>query len=408
MDTPQLAPALGNYAGPDRCWGRERDIREIADYLLRGTSVLVAGPRRIGKTSIVHSVLAALAPARSVFLDVEHLGDPTEMFAALAAAASADAGTWARIRARFGKRLNDTVNRVEAVDFGVLKVDLHAAMSGSWRDDARAVIEALADDDRPVFVAVDELPLLVDRIMKRDPAEAELLMSTLRALASDYPDVRWLISGSIGLDAVLHRAGLTGLITHLRSYVVDGWDEDTTTTAVEALAAWNRLDLGPGAARAVFARLGLGVPYHVQLLMDEVRRDAVRRDRRVSAGDVIRVYESPRMTSALSAHLLHLESRLGKVLGEGDALRLAQELLTQAAVAGGVTTNDAASLAAETVEDDASRATTLREVLEILEHDAYVARDESGWRFRSRLVAEWWKRRYEAGFIPIGERTPSS
>lgn len=408
MDTPKLAPSLGNYAGPDRCWGRGRDIREIADYLLRGASVLVSGPRRIGKTSIIHSVLNALSPARAVFIDVEHLDDPTEMFAALAAAASADAGTWTRIRATFGKRLNDTVNRVEAVDFGVLKVDLHAAMSGSWRDDARAVVEALADSGQPVFVAVDELPLLIDRIMKRDPAEAELLMSTLRALAADYPDVRWVISGSIGLDAVLHRAGLTGLITHLRSYVVDGWDEDTTTSAVEALAAWNRLDLGPGAAGAVFAQLGLGVPYHVQLLMDEVRRDAVRRDRRVTADDVIRVYESPRMTGTLSAHLLHLESRLVKVLGEGDALRLAQDLLTQAAVVGLVTAQDAAASAAEMIEDDTSRAATMREVLEIIEHDAYVERGSDGWRFRSRLVAQWWKRRYEAGFVPIAERNPPS
>jgi hypothetical protein len=406
MDKPTLRPALGNYAAPDRCFGRERDIREIADYLLRGTSVLVSGPRRIGKTSIVRSVLALLEPARSVFLDVEHLDDPAEMFAALAAAASADAGTWERVREKFGKRMTEALNRVEAVDFGVLKIDLHAAFSGSWREDARSVIETLADSEQPVFVAVDELPLLVDRVMKRDPAE--LLLSALRALASDYPDVRWLVSGSIGLDAVLHRAGLTGLITYLRPYVVDGWDEDTTTGAVERLANWSRLDLGPGAARAVFAQLGLGVPYHVQLLMDEVRRDAERRDRRVSADDVVRVYSSPGMTSAVRAHLLHLESRLEKVLGEGDALRLAQDLLTQAAVVGRVTAAEAAASAAETIEDDTSRADILREVLEIIEHDAYVTRDETAWRFRSRLVAEWWKRRYEAGFVPIGERTPQS
>jgi hypothetical protein len=382
----KLAPALGNYAAPDRCWGRDQERRDIADYLRGGTSVLVSGPRRIGKTSIIHSVLVDLQPMRSLFIDVEHHEDPTEMFAALGAAASADEGALERIRGWFGKRLD----RLDTVGVGSLKVELRAAMAGSWREDARAVVEALGDE--PVVVAVDELPLLVDRVMKRDPAEAELLMGTLRALAAEYPQVRWVVSGSIGLEPVLHRAGLTGLITHLRTYVVDAWDGPTTTGAVEALAEAYGLDLLPSAAEVVHETLGLGVPYHVQLLMDEVRRNARKRSGKISADDVTRVYDSPGMASAVGAHLLHLESRLVKVLGEGDELRLARDLLTHAAITGVVTEADAKGVARDVIEDEEARAASVRTVLEILEHDAYLARHDDGWRFRSNLVRDWWRR----------------
>jgi uncharacterized protein len=254
-------------------------------------------------------------------------------------------------------------------------------------------------------IAVDELPLLVDRILKRDPAEAEMLLSTLRSLAEGFPAVRWLLSGSIGLEPILHGAGLTGTITHLRAYPIDGWDEATTTGAVEALGPALGLTFAAGAAESVHVCLGLGVPYHVQLLLDEMRREGHRRkDLHVTVDDIRRTYEGPFLTSAVRAHLLHLESRLDTVLGEGDELRLARDLLTQAAVADVVTLADAQALADDIVEDDDRRAASLRRVLEILVHDAYLGRDPDGWRFRSRLVRDWWKQQNELGFVPAGRR----
>ena len=406
----ELPSALGNYAAGERFWDREREVREITALLADGQGVLLTGPRRVGKTSVVQRVLAFLEPpAEGLFIDAEQYANPAELFAALGAAASGDVGFWGRIQAWFGKRIGDVVDRLEQVDVGILRVELQAAMAGSWRDDARAMVAALAEADHPTVVAVDELPLLLDRVLKRDPAEAELLVSTLRGLAQEFPAVRWLISGSIGLEPILHRAGLTGLITHLRSFPIDAWDEDTTVGALEALARAVGLTLEPGAAGTMYERLGLGVPYHVQLLMDEVRRDAERRgDRRVTPEDVNRVYEGPFLSSAVRAHLLHLETRLRTVLGEGDALRLARDLLTQTAVVGLLTPDDATVLAEDVVEDADQRAATLREVLEILEHDAYLRPEPGGWRFRSQLVLDWWRESNEMGFVPAADRKPRS
>jgi hypothetical protein len=200
---------------------------------------------------------------------------------------------------------------------------------------------------------------------------------------------------------------LTGLITHLRAYPIDAWDESAALGAIEALARATELTLGPGAAGSAYDCLGLGVPYHVQLLMDELRRDADRRgNRRIEPDDVDRVYAGPFLTSAVRAHLLHLETRLRTVLGEGDALRLARDLLTQAAVADVVTATDAQTLADDVLEEGGEeRSSVLREVLEILVHDAYLARDPDGWRFRSRMVRDWWRQGNELGFVPAASRS---
>lgn len=404
-----LLPSLGNYASGDRFWDREVEVAEIVGYLSDGESVLLTGPRRVGKTSVARRVLEQLTPtARTAFLDVEQHADPAEMFAGLAAAASRDASAWERIVAWFGRRVDGLSSRVENLDVGIVKIEMQAAIAGSWRDDARAIVAALQDDERPAVVAVDELPLLVDRIMKADPRSAELFMSTLRALTTDYPDVRWLFSGSIGLEAVLHRAGLTATINHLRAYAIDAWDRPTTIGAIRALAETAKLALGDGAAERAHDRLGLGVPYHVQILVDELRRDADRRaDRTVTAADVDRVYSGRYLANAVRAHLLHLEARLRTVFGEGDALRLAYDVLTQAAVVGATSEQDAALLAEDVLENGVDRSAVLREVLEVLEHDAYLERGSAGWEFTSRLVRDWWRRGNETGFLPASERRPA-
>lgn len=396
-----LRPALGNYASGDRFWDREQEVRDIVNYLVDGASVLVNGPRRIGKTSVVRRVLAQLAPSRTtLFIDVEKCAGPTEMFATLAADASRDAAAWAQIQRWFGKR----ISRIKSVEIKDLKVELHAAMVGSWRDDGRAIIEALARGDRATVIAVDELPLLADRMLREDPAGTELFLGLLRALSEETRGVRWLISGSIGLEAVLHRAGLTGFITWLRTYPIGAWDEATTMGAAAALARTTGLALADGAALALHDHLGLGVPFHVQLFMDELRRDADRRDARtVTAADVARVYDGPFLTSAVRTHMQHLEARLGRVL-DGDALRLARDMLTKAAVANLLTGADAMVLANSVVEDASQRTSTLREVFEILEHDAYLGRDANGWRYQSKVVRDWWKQGNELGFIPASER----
>lgn len=99
-----------------------------------------------------------------------------------------------------------------------------------------------------------------------------------------------------------------------------------------------------------------------------------------------------------------MESRLTTVLGEGDDLRLARDLLTQAAVVGRLTPTDATWLADDLVKDTSHRKAVLREVLEILQHDAYLDRHADGWEFRSRLVRDWWRQGNELGYWTVAER----
>ncbi|HEX4743380.1 MAG TPA: ATP-binding protein [Candidatus Limnocylindria bacterium] len=66
-------PVGGPVPGPDLV-GREAYLRRLVDRLQDGTHVLVAGPRRIGKTSIIHEALRRLGRKGALVAYVDCLG----------------------------------------------------------------------------------------------------------------------------------------------------------------------------------------------------------------------------------------------------------------------------------------------------------------------------------------------
>ena len=47
---------VGQVASKNDFWGRENEIANIWDALMSGSSVLLAAPRRVGKTSIMYKL----------------------------------------------------------------------------------------------------------------------------------------------------------------------------------------------------------------------------------------------------------------------------------------------------------------------------------------------------------------
>src|SRR3954468_11808111 len=79
--------------------GRAEDIREISTALENGTHLIVAGPRRTGKTSVCE---AALTRARGrgsyvASVDLFRISDAAELAEAVAVAAVANRGAWHRL-----------------------------------------------------------------------------------------------------------------------------------------------------------------------------------------------------------------------------------------------------------------------------------------------------------------------
>lgn len=404
----RLPPALGNYVVGESFFGRSDELALLRSRLQARQHVTLIAQRRMGKTSLCKEAARCFSDEFTFFyVDLQHKRDAADAVAAIAATAREHVAAWTKVRALFG----NLAGAIDSVGNENLSVRLRDAFAGDWRPQGERVLRALEGLQSPAVIVLDELPILLTNMLLtregqwRDGGResAAELLEWLRAMCiGSQGKLVIVVTGSVGLGPVAARAGASGALNHYAEVMLGPWQTGVAMDAARGLLASSDLELEPDAAEEMVACLGSCIPYHVQLLADQLAQDAMRRrGNRVSKLDVQRVYQTRVLASHGHTELAHMEERLLKVLPA--ALRaLATDLLTQAAVQSPLSAPAAIALGKRTLAEDEDVQSALRDILAVLEHDGYLQREPGGWRFASRLLRDWWKARHELFFVPVG------
>ena len=401
-----------NWVDGDRFFDREVELRLLRERVEDGTHTLLTAQRRMGKTSLVRELLRQLGEDGefvTVFVDMEGAMD--------AADAVAEIATQARpvqsVRSRIGSWLSSSVrgfrDNIEELGVSEFRVRLRAGLdAGNWQRIGDQVFEALAANDRPVVLAIDELPILVNRLLKGHEyritperlAVTDAFMGWLRKCCQSYDGrICLIVSGSVGLEPVLRQAGLSAHANVYTPFDLEPWSQEVATECLMALAREYRVSLSDEIRREMCSRLRCCVPHHVQLFFRHLYEHLVR-DRRDEAtlDDVNLVYRRDLLSVRGQAALVHYEERLRMVLGD-EGYTEALSLLSEAVVNGGLLTHEVVGLyRGEATGKGEDR---VGNVLYVLQHDGYLEGCEGGYSFVSGLVEDWWRARYGMNFTSI-------
>ncbi len=190
-----------------------------------------------------------------------------------------------------------------------------------------------------------------------------------------------------------------------RDFELHPWDEATSRSFLQALAASYDIVFETDADRHLVRKLGACIPHHVQMFFGHVREHLKKQGATAAfPEDIDQVYKERMLGSRGHRDLMHYEERLGLVI-EPARLPLAIDLLTQASL-GALSWDAARRLAGDhiTAAHD-TRAVT--DILEILQHDGYLRRREDGsFEFESFYVRDWWSTRHGATFTPPAAGAP--
>src|SRR5579864_7135878 len=269
----------GNWVDGDRFWGREADIEMMEEYIEEGANILLIAQRRMGKTSLMHEVGRRLADKYyCLHVDLQKAQTPADAVVELSIATNPHGSIFRRAVSVCSNILDKVADRLEAVKLDDVTLSIRGGLNSSnWQARGDQLFDVLAHSDRPVVVFFDEVPILVNRLLKGSDfkitperrAEADEFMSWLRANAIRLQGrVRIVLTGSIGLSPLLRRAGLNATLNNFVAFELKEWSSETAIGCLRALAKEYGLTLDDGAPERVVALLDCCIPYHVQMFFD--------------------------------------------------------------------------------------------------------------------------------------------
>lgn len=410
-----MKQTLGAYVTGDRFWDRETDLALFIERIDEGTHLLLTAQRRMGKTSLMLEAARRLSGRYiSLYVDLQEAFSAADAIVELSLAVYPYKSLWDKGAGIFGGVLTSIKTAIDKISLGELSVTLRAAMSeGNWREKGDHMLSVLAASDQPVLLLLDEVPIMVNRMLKgedytitsdRKRQVDEFLSWVRKKSIEHHGKIRMVISGSIGFEPVLHQARLSAAMNTFQPFELKPWDETTAVACLNALAKEYGVKFKDDAQTEMVRWLGCCIPDHVQMFFSHARDHCVRSGHmEFSKQDVDEVYRTEMLGTRGHVELTHYEERLKLVLGS-DLLPLALEMLTEAAATSSLTRQALSALQQDYTFADRTTAEAEEEILRVLEHDGYLHSMPKGYSFVSTLVRDWWRMRYEMFFLPVLER----
>lgn len=371
---------------------RKTERAELRALLSAGSSILMLAPRRIGKTWLLKKIEEDMTAGGWLCIGADVEGKRTEdeflreLCRAIEKKQDLGQRLFAHLSQRFrqattdaaGGNLHDIVGKVDARTF------------------LETLVESLNGEPAPTLILIDEIALFVLERARENPASVTALLYHLRKLQQAYPNVRWFLTGSVGLDVVARRHGISGALLDYDSFELDAFDAEAARSYVEHLSATGQIT-HPFACNdesfdQIVLELGWLSPYYLRqiALLTRASGPAAPGSRLPTAtrADVIAAAKAL-LAPRRRMHFAKWEEHIVKNFERSETERLRTILDTAAQDRTGEI--EATFM---TRLHDAGRkmsAAELREALYALSNDGFLAKHDGRWRFQSELLRRYWQ-----------------
>jgi len=250
------------------CFGRTVETAELWRLFKEGRNLLMLAPRRIGKTVQINHLrdTAAEHGFRAIVLEVAGFREEKDFFRQCCAAIQEELSTGANVMTTFGERLSRLLRGHDGGDWRQI------LLQTDWREFAGHLLAHLDEhkNELPWLILVDELPIFVLALRERGGVQAVSdFLYSLRSMRQKYRRVRWLYTGSIGLDSVARRDSVEGALNDLDVFPFTPFAPDTARAFVADIAKRRGCTLHPEATETVLRRLGWLSPYYLEKVAED-------------------------------------------------------------------------------------------------------------------------------------------
>lgn len=385
---------------------REELVALVWDRLGTG-NVLLAAPRRFGKTSLMYRLKdEPQAGWHVVHVDAESIREPANFVIAVLDAMMADrrvrkflVSAW-RQSSKWARDLFPEMEMGTPWDVN-LKIRLKEKIGPDWSERGEALLRVLRKWEGRLLLIIDELPVMLHLFEDNDIGDAETraFLYWFRRLRVD-PDVgltncRFLIGGSIGIEHYLSRLGAVDSFNDFERVTVGELTQPLARDFLETRLASRGVALSRSAVSKMLELVGTPIPFFLQVFVAEVAAEVANGAQRMGPKKLEEIYHHRVLGAVSKTYFQHYYDRL-RWYDKPDE-RAAKALLRQLALAfpSAIQTSQLRNLYGKEIGEGASDDGFGRLVGD-LENDFYVRYrpEDAGYAFASKILCDWWRRYY--------------
>jgi hypothetical protein len=382
-------------------YGREKFV-ELVWQKLKAGHVLLAAPRRFGKTSIMYRLIDEPRDNyKIVHADLEHLIEPADLIATLIVQLASD-NTFSKLASGLSYFPNTLWSRFrsnfEEVELLKVKVKLREQLRTDWQEKGEELFKRIAGIKETVIFVLDEFPMMIDRMAKsaNHREEAKTLLRWLRRLRQmpETQNVRFLIAGSIGIGHVLNELGEIATINDFEQLRLEPFTPKVAKNLLEDLAESHELELSVPVKNKMLKVIGEPIPYFIQVIFSEVAKAKAQNDDAVTPKRVEKIYRDKVLGVDCKTYFDHYYGRLRDYYEPAEE-KAAKRILRELALNEKLTRDVCYQFYKKEIGNDAD-VEKFNRMMTNLENDFYVNFDSAKrvYCFASKLLRDWWLRHY--------------
>ncbi|HEV6964019.1 hypothetical protein [Roseateles sp.] len=259
-----------------KVYGRNDEVAALYKMFEAGRDVSMPGPRRLGKTFLLDRLVDAAPRYNWTAVKVELAGcaDTRAVFRELCARIGTKRSGGARAKDWFLQRFSQFLgHRTElggAWYQGLLTVDYESHFE-------RLITAMNEDPQRRWLLLIDELPIFLKALHDKGSAgvaAARDFMNLTARLRQQNPKVRWMITGSIGIEPLAQAGAYVGVLAKFQAFELQPLSVTQAKAFVQDQAAAGHLpgrsSISNAEAEALVAAVGWRAAFYLDALAQKL------------------------------------------------------------------------------------------------------------------------------------------
>ena len=376
----------GSPVREENFFNRENLITEMWQSIKNGLHILIAAPRRVGKTSLMFYLMDHPEPHHSfVYLITESINNENEFYRRLVNKI---------IKSDFIKRSQKVVSFLEQHLPSIKKIGVDGVEFGlkeehDYYEMLKRILQSETDKTEKLVVMIDEFPETLENIVNDEGASpGRHFLQSNRELRQDpeiSKNIVFIYTGSIGLENVVSKLNAMSTINDLKRLQIPPLTETETKQLLSLLEKNKSFKLADTVKDYIIQKIEWLIPFYIQLVFEQMGH-ICRETRLVNVTDETVDRALNNMLEQRN-HFEHWHTRLRAVL-PSNQYKFVKDVLNIAAENGSVHRNEIIDCAVKyQLENE------YKDLLSRLVYDGYINNhdDLKVYRYNSPILKLWWR-----------------